>query len=139
MIPEFSLPELEATGLDGETADKVLKKINHRLSSGTSAEQWQETYQTILTPEIPFALHKLLYERIYAEWDHRKGPPPAWFPTEQEMRSTHLYELMQELGFGSYDALFVWSVDKRPDFWRRMIDRLGIRFDQERAGWSTPA
>ena len=38
---------------------------------------------------------------------------------------------MQNLHLNSYEELFSWTIEKRSDFWRFMIERLGIRSPAE--------
>jgi len=55
-------------------------------------------------------------------------PTPAWVPTEEEIKKTNLFGLMEELGFSTYAQLFKWSVQNRAMFWEKIINRLGILF-----------
>ena len=128
---QLSLTEVLATGLEENRATGILKETNRLLSSGAPAEEcWRKISKNILTPAIPFALHKLLYEKVYTECDPEQGPPPAWFPAEEEIQSTNLHQMMQQLHLNSYEELFSWTIEKRADFWRFLVERLGIRFQK---------
>lgn len=115
------LDEIIAGGIERESATTLLPQINSCLEL-SDVECWQRLTQTVLTPDHPFALHELLYHRIFPEGS------PAWFPSEQQIQSTNIFALMQAVGANDYPALHTWSINHRAEFWQRMIDRLGIQF-----------
>lgn len=128
---ELSLQRLIETGLEENAAADILSRVNQLQSTLPASASWVEITQKILTPEQPFALHKLLHETIFADWDVAQGPPPAWFPSKDQIQSTNLAHAMRALNLNSYEDLYAWSVQHRPDFWEFMIQRLGIRFKRE--------
>ena len=89
---------------------------------------WREISQTILRPEHPFALHRLLFETAFRDWDAGQGPPPAWTPTIDLIRASNVGRMMTERGLTSVAQLHAWSVQQRSEFWGQIIERLGIRF-----------
>ena len=128
-----SLNDLLAAGLDraqalfvGEHANRLLAAAEH---SQRAAERcWKELTRSVLTPETPFPVHQLLYERTYRKRDPAHGPAPAWIPTEQEIRASNLHALMRERRCASYRELFHWSVTQLTEFWHHLAQRLRIRF-----------
>ncbi|MBT9314827.1 AMP-binding protein [Leptothoe spongobia] len=56
--------------------------------------------------------------------------PSAWYPTSDQIQSTNITALQQQLGLDSYEQLYQWSIDHRDQFWHQMIQRLGIQFQQ---------
>jgi acetyl-CoA synthetase len=100
------------------------------LASLSAAECWQSLVQYVLKPSYPFALHELLYETTFWDWDSNLGIAPAWFPSHKQIQATNIAALMQELKLVSYSELHTWSVQHRLDFWDRIIRRLGIRFQR---------
>ena len=136
MGQQLALEELLATGTDREQALSIRERVNHLLAateSGTdqqaAAERcWNELARSVLTPDAPFDLHKLLYERTYRKRDPALGPAPAWIPTAEEIRASNLHALMQERGCAGYRDLFDWSVTQRTEFWGHLTRRLRIRF-----------
>ena len=54
-----------------------------------------------------------------------------WTPTEESIHESNLGKLMAERGVESYGQLHRWSVENREEFWKVIIDRLGIRFKEE--------
>jgi acetyl-CoA synthetase len=129
----LSLEQLVCCGLDETAVAKLLQQINSlvKLSfadSASSIECWQHCAREILKPDHPFALHQLLYKTVYADWDSDLGPPPVWSPSFDQIQSTNIAALMRSLNIDSYEALHAWSVQHRAEFWKAMIQRLGIQF-----------
>ena len=89
---------------------------------------WQKISREILKPDYPFELHRLFYEKVYAGRDPALGPPPAWIPSEEFIRSTNIAALMSEMGLDTYSDLHRWSVDHREAFWEKLTRQLRIRF-----------
>ena len=128
----LALEELLAAGAERAQARAIRERVNRLLAAaetgagGRAAAQccWHELARTVLTPATPFAVHKLLYERIYRQRD----PAPAWIPTAEEIRASNLHALMRERGVATYEELFSWSVTRRMEFWGHLARRLRIRF-----------
>ena len=129
MAKKLTREHLTECGLDKLTSDHLLKHINPLLTSLPAAACWRGISQTILTPDHPFALHQLLYDTVFAEW--AGAAPPAWFPSEDDIEKTNIAALMRELNLDAYEALHSWSVGNRADFWKLMIERLGIQFHRK--------
>ena len=89
-------------------------------------DAWREISQGILRPQDPWALHRLLFETAFRDWNGSQGPAPAWTPTNDAIRETHVGRLMAERDFTSVAELHAWSVADRSGFWEHMIGRLGI-------------
>ena len=131
MVTELSLKPLIETGLEENAAVDILSGVNQLQSTLPPSACWVEITRKILTPDQPFALHKLLHETIFADWDVAQGPPPAWFPSKDQIQTTNLAHVMRALNLNSYEDLYAWSVQHRPEFWDFMIQGLGIRFKRE--------
>ncbi len=52
----------------------------------------------------------------------------AWRPDAETVGHANLTGAMGDLGFGSYEDLYRWSIESRSEFWEMVIDRLGIVF-----------
>ena len=128
---ELSLQQLIATGLEENAAADILLRVNQLKSALPAPACWTKITQKLLTPDLPFALHKLLHETIFADWDAAQGPPPAWFPSKDQIESTNIAHAMRALKLNSYEHLHDWSVKHRAEFWELMIQRLGIRFKRK--------
>ena len=126
---KLTCEDLIECGLDRSTSDRLLERINLLLTSLSAEACWGEILQTILTPDHPFALHQLLHKTVFADW--KEAVAPAWFPTEDEIKKTNIAAVMRERNFNSYVELHSWSVGNRADFWKLMIERLGIQFHRK--------
>ena len=134
---QVSRQELLAAGVGAERAARLLERANELLADGSpvgdrsAAEHcWSELSRSLLTPEVPFEAHRLLHERIFSGRDPVAGPAPAWLPSAAEIHASNLQALMRARGCATYRELFDWSVANRMEFWRTMVERLGIRFAQ---------
>ena len=117
-----------ACGLKKAEALKITETVNRLLSTQSPTACWYEISRYILTPQHPFLLHQLLYDTVYADFDHATyGPPPAWFPTDEDIAEANITPLMAELSIKTYPEFHAWSIANRDTFWQMMIDRLGIK------------
>ncbi len=115
--------ELIAYGLGAEAVEAV----NALLAEKGAAACWREVSRNILSPRHPFAVHQLLYERVYAAWHaETQGTPPAWFPSETDIAQANITQLMEKLELETYREFHAWSVDNRAAFWEMMIETLGV-------------
>lgn len=125
MTKQLSLEQIIACGIATQTAAAMLPQINQCLSSLPASECWQSLTHHILKPDQPFNFHELLYQTTFADW--KTGPPPAWFPTDEQIQQSNIAALMKQLKVDSYTELHAWSAEHRGEFWEIMIQRLGIR------------
>lgn len=129
MATPLKLDHLIQCGLDESGASKILRRANPLLSSLSSAECWRRITDEVLTPSHPFALHKLLHECAFSDWNtSRDGPAPAWLPSNEQVKQANITGLMKELRVESYEDFHAWSVENRASFFELMVDRLDIRF-----------
>jgi len=131
VVKQLSLEQVINCGVDRETAIALLPQIEQRLASLPAVECWQQLTRHILKPDCPFALHELLYETTFSDWDASQTPAPAWFPSQKEIGSTNIAALMNQLQIASYRDFHAWSAQNRGRFWEMTIQRLGIRFQQK--------
>ncbi len=124
----LTVEQITACGVEKIEALKIAETVNRLLSTQSPTACWYELSRYILTPQHPFALHQLLYETVYADFDRATyGPPPAWFPTDEDITVANITRLMMELAIKTYPEFHAWSVDNRDTFWQMMIDTLGIK------------
>ena len=124
----LTVKQIIACGLDKAEASKITEAVNPILPTQSPTACWHEISRYVLTPQHPFALHQLLYETVYADFDRAKyGPPPAWFPTDEDITEANITRLMAELHIKTYPEFHAWSAANRDTFWQMMIDALGIK------------
>ena len=120
--------QLIACGLEKSEASKTAEAVNRILPTQSPTACWYEISRYILTPQHPFALHQFLYEIVYADFDRAKyGPPPAWFPTDEDITKANITPIMAELHIKTYPEFHAWSATNRDTFWQLMIDTLDIK------------
>ena len=124
----LTVEQLIACGLEKAESSKIAEAVNRILPTQSPTACWYQISRYILTPQHPFALHQLLYETVYADFDRAKyGPPPAWFPTDEDITKANITRIMAELHIKTYPEFHAWSVANRDTFWQMMIDILGIK------------
>jgi acetyl-CoA synthetase len=60
----------------------------------------------------------------------RSASPFAWTPSPDFVGTTNVGWLMRRLGVTTYEAAHAWSVQNREEFWKLVVQRLGIRFQR---------
>ncbi|MFH1302822.1 MAG: AMP-binding protein, partial [Planctomycetota bacterium] len=117
-------------GLSSDEADRLTNTLKEIPVQGDAAV-WQHLITQVLTPELPFSIHRLLYQRVFQQRIEQGLPVPAWFPGEQELSHSHLAEWLRDLNLNDMDQLQDWSVQNREVFTQKLIDSLGIQFRQQ--------
>ena len=124
----LTVEQLVTCGLEKAEALQITEAVNRILPTQSPTACWYEISRYILTPQHPFALHQLLYETAYADFDRTThGPPPAWFPTDEDITEANITRLMAELHIKTYPEFHAWSIANRDTFWQMMIDVLNIK------------
>ncbi|HSW69879.1 MAG TPA: AMP-binding protein [Gammaproteobacteria bacterium] len=111
-----------------ETGEKFVQKINTILSTHSAESAWQKISKKILTPELPFELHRFLFSVCYPDWRESPHQAAAWIADKETIKLSNLAKCMQETGNLSVKKFHEWSIKNRDDFWRLMITNLGIKF-----------
>lgn len=129
--------DLESLGLAPEPARDLARRVNealgrhpYRTDSEAQVRLWLELRSLLSGPSAaaPAGVRAFLYHLAYEGRRPEDGPGPAWVPSAEDGASSNLGRLMAELGMARYEDLHRWSVERREDFWARVIDRLGIVF-----------
>ena len=131
---DVSAETLRGLGLDDQTARAIAEKLRELPPGAQAPETWRLVSRNLLAPDVPFAAHLYLYKSVFSDWDWSQGPPPAWTPTEDEIRSSNIAAFSRRVGLRSISDLHRWSADHREEFWKEMIRTLGIRFQAEPKG-----
>lgn len=78
-LHSITAADIAALGIPTETADQFHRQLAGIIEShgaGTS-RSWQEISKHLLTPELPFSFHQMMY---YGCYKHFGPDPPAWLP-----------------------------------------------------------
>jgi acetyl-CoA synthetase len=93
---------------------------------------WQELVARVRAePDAPFDEQWHIYTELAAQRSPALGPMPAWWPDHERIASSNIAALMAEVGIDDYRDLHHWSATHRDEFWRHMIDRLGVVFARQ--------
>ncbi|MCH8317451.1 MAG: AMP-binding protein, partial [Bacteroidetes bacterium] len=125
---KITIRQLVDLGLDEIDAGKINDKINNLLNNYSAPECWQKICKEILSPDIPFPIHQLIFDTVYADWDDSKGPKPVWLPSGDIIKTSNISKIQTQLGIADYKDFHTWSVCNRAAFWELMVNELGIRF-----------
>jgi acetyl-CoA synthetase len=88
-------------------------------------ERWSVISKTVLTPSLPWDMHRVLYENNY------KGcvVAPAWIPNVSESAQTNIGRMMSAKGFDRYEDFYSWSINSPEEFWDTCIKEIQVVFD----------
>jgi acetyl-CoA synthetase len=95
---------------------------------------WQEMVERVRAhPDTPFDEQWQVFSTLAAGRPDNLGPMPAWWPDRERTTGSNIARFMAEVGADGYAGFHRWSVENRADYWRRLIDRLGISFARQPA------
>ncbi len=130
MDKKITTEQLVKAGLEKHTAKNIVKRVNKFLTL-PALKAWENIQEFILTPALPFLLDKLLYKLVFSDYDLKSGPAPAWMPNKEFIKNTNIGLLMSELKMKTYKGFHSWSCNKRIEFWKLIVKKLGIVFKKE--------
>lgn len=108
-------------------------KTAHVKQNDEAAEQnaqWKAFVRNLHgRPALPFDEHWQKFQDIFAGRPVSAGPPEAWQPDDDTLKTANITTMMQEIGISTYAEFYAWTVEHRAAFWEKTIARLGIRFD----------
>jgi len=116
-------------GLSSDEAQSLADTLK-AIPAQKDSEVWQQLLTQVLTPELPFSVHRLLYQRVFQQRIEQGSPAPAWFPGEWERSHSHLALWLRDLNLNNMDELHNWAVQNRDAFTQKLIDSLAIQFRQ---------
>lgn len=56
---------------------------------------------------------------------------PSWKPSEETIKKSNIYIMMQKHGFKNYDDFWKWSISNKHNFWEETVENLNIQFSQK--------
>jgi acetyl-CoA synthetase len=119
---------MREAGASADQAEAIVAEIRAIPDDTPLADVWARLTGSSLKPSVPFPAHRLVYDAVFSDWDLSLGPPPVWRPGPAEIEGSNVAVFGKKTGHPSFTELFEWSVAHRDEFWREVIDTLGIRF-----------
>ena len=121
--------QLTELGLDDQSAGQLIQQLNSVLTDCTTpAQAWSAITKNILSARLPFNIHSLLYSLTYPDWHEHPDTAPAYIPDQSIKNNANITKFMTELDIHDVKTFHRWSVTNYPEFWSRIIAKLGIVF-----------
>ncbi len=54
----------------------------------------------------------------------------SWYPKDDVLKSSNIYQMMLRNNFGTYREFWRWSATEKESFWKQTIENLNIQFDK---------
>jgi len=111
------------------TAAGLLARVKDQASL-SPAQKWAQLTKLLSPTEHDFSVHNSLFNEVYKDCANIK---PAWVPTDEHIAHSNINKMMKKLNFTNYEDFYSWSIGEatRSDFWRAMINEVGIRWDRQ--------
>ncbi len=97
---------------------------------GEQGHLWRAYVERLRDVPEPFEAQWARFQQIHSRRRPEDGPPLVWRPGPEQLSRSNIGSLMREVGVDRYEQLHRWSVEHKDDFWRRVIQRLGIEFSK---------
>ncbi|CAM8982222.1 unnamed protein product [Rhodiola kirilowii] len=137
-LNDVGVSDIQAAGVPVSAAEKFcaqLAKIVSECGTG-GVDTWMRISDRILTPELPFAVHQMMYYGCYKDFGH---DPPVWLPDRKNAEETNVGQLLQRrgselLGAGfkdlvsSFSDFHEFSVSNQEVFWKTILEEMCISF-----------
>jgi acetyl-CoA synthetase len=91
---------------------------------------WQETIPSLRGKT--FLEKRKAFDKFYHLWNEEKdGPFPVWGPTVEEIKKTNIFSVMSDLKISSYPKFYSFSVNNRPEFWQKTLEKIGVVYKKK--------
>ncbi|MBI4894909.1 MAG: AMP-binding protein [Candidatus Aenigmarchaeota archaeon] len=108
--------------------EEIKEKIQDVLDNKKDpVERWEYFKQIAIGNKLSFEVHEALYKLAYLDWNS-DIPKPVWIPTKEQIENSNIGKLMKSLNYTDYKKFHKWASDNREEFWKTMIEKLGIVF-----------
>jgi acetyl-CoA synthetase len=88
---------------------------------------WAVARDEVIAPNTPLAVKTALYNAAFEGWDEQQqGQRPTWEASDKQKANSNVGLLMNDKSFRTVDELYQWSIDNGQEFWRIMLDKLGV-------------
>ncbi|CAH9142654.1 unnamed protein product [Cuscuta epithymum] len=137
-LDSISIADIEVLGINYDLAaefhEKLTKIVDHY--GPATPQTWQRVSKDLLTPDLPFPLHQMMYYGCYKDF----GPdPPAWLPCPNSAISTNVGQLLKRCGkeligstyqdpISSFSDFQELSVSNPEVFWKTVLEEMNVSF-----------
>lgn len=91
---------------------------------------WQAISQLLIASHSPFSLHHAIFIALFPAWRESPDAAAVWYPTEKNIIDANITQFMTLLGINTVNDFHTWTRQCYPDFWKKIIAKLDIRFKQ---------
>ncbi|XP_022738682.1 probable acyl-activating enzyme 17, peroxisomal isoform X2 [Durio zibethinus] len=137
-LDSVTVEDIEASGISSQLAEEIHRKVAEIVNNYGAAtpETWNLISKHVLTPNLPFSLHQMMYYGCYKDF----GPdPPAWIPDPENALLTNVGLLLERHGkeflgnkykdpISSFSYLQEFSVSNPEVYWKTMLDEMCVNF-----------
>ena len=130
-----SISSISSSSSSSKTATELVSTAKLAAGANASASHiWKILSKELLSPSLPFEVHKKAYEEVYDGID--ADIRPAWFPSKDVVEKTNIFKMMMKKDFSNYQQFYKWSVDadSRDDFWMESAKNINIEWEKEPTG-----
>ncbi|KAL3824700.1 hypothetical protein ACJIZ3_020729 [Penstemon smallii] len=130
--------DISALGIPFEVADQIHHQLAEiiRDSGAGTPQTWSSISKNLLTPELPFSFHQMMY---YGCYKHFGPDPPAWLPDSGDANFTNIGKLLEKHGneflgskytnpISSFIDLQEFSVSNPEVYWRTVLEKMNVSF-----------
>ncbi|RLM86486.1 putative acyl-activating enzyme 17, peroxisomal [Panicum miliaceum] len=131
-----------AAAAPGTDAAALHAALRRALGAGDAdpAAVWGELCRSLLRPDVPFAVHRMLYYGCFAGLP--SPTPPAWTPDPEEAALTNVGRVMEARGrellgdaykdpITSFPDLHKFSNENPEAYWKMVFEDMGVEFTVE--------
>ncbi|CAN6217514.1 unnamed protein product [Urochloa humidicola] len=132
-----------APGADAAALHAALRRaVDSRAGAGAAdpAAVWGELCRSLLRPDVPFAVHRMLYYGCFAGFP--TSTPPAWTPDPKEAALTNVGRVMEARGkeligdaykdpITNFPDLYKFSNENPEAYWKMVFEDMGVEFSVE--------
>ncbi|XP_017973745.1 PREDICTED: probable acyl-activating enzyme 17, peroxisomal [Theobroma cacao] len=137
-LDSVTVKDIEASGISSQLAEEIHRKVTEIVDGYGAAtpESWNRISKHVLTPNLPFSLHQMMYYGCYKDF----GPdPPAWMPDPESALLTYVGLLLEKHGkeflgskykdpISSFSHLQEFSVSNPEVYWKTVLDEMCVNF-----------
>ncbi|XP_062199567.1 probable acyl-activating enzyme 17, peroxisomal [Phragmites australis] len=129
-----------APGSDAAALHTALRCALDSHGSAGAGAVWGELCRFVLRPDVPFAIHRMVYYGCFAEFP--SPTPPAWTPDPEAASLTNVGRVLEARGkeligeaykdpITSFPDLHKFSNENPEVYWKTVFDEMGVEFNAE--------